>query len=63
MIVQDYGLSLRVATTVMVYLPPEKLTLMTGRILLAEQGRSIHRYGPHAFGEMCVVEISARPEG
>lgn len=63
LIVQDHGLSLRVATTVMVYLPPEKFALMTSNILLAEQGRSIHRYGPYAFGEMCVVEISARSRG
>jgi release factor glutamine methyltransferase len=63
LIAQNHGLSLRVATTVMVYLPPEKLALMTSSILLAEQGRSIHRCGPHAFGEMCVVEISARSGG
>jgi hypothetical protein len=36
---------------------------MSGNIVLAEQGRSIHRYGPHAFAEMCVVEISARCPG
>jgi release factor glutamine methyltransferase len=60
LILQDYGLALRVATTVMVCLPPEKLALLSDNILLAEQGRSIQRYGPYAFGEMCVVEISAR---
>jgi release factor glutamine methyltransferase len=58
LIVQDHGLSLRVVTTVMIYLPPEKVALMTPSVLLAEQGRSIHRYGPYAFGEMCIVEIS-----
>jgi release factor glutamine methyltransferase len=63
LIVQEHGLSLRVATSMLIYLPPEKLTLMSGNILLAEQGRSIHRYGPHAFGEMCIVEISARSRG
>jgi methylase of polypeptide subunit release factors len=51
------GLVLRVAMTVLVYIHPEKLALMTPEILQAEQGRSLHRYGPFAFGEMHVVEI------
>jgi release factor glutamine methyltransferase len=51
------GLSLRVAITVLVHIPAEKLGLMTRSILRDEEGRSIHRYGPHAFGEMHVVEI------
>jgi release factor glutamine methyltransferase len=63
LILQDYGLVLRVATTVMVCIPPEKLALLSDNILLAEQGRSIQCYGPYAFGEMCVVEISARSRG
>ena len=53
------GLSLGVVTTVLVNLPSEKLELMTQGILYFEQGRSIHRYGPYAFAEMHVVEISA----
>ena len=53
------GLSLRVAMTVLVYLSCEKLELMTRRILSAEQGRTIYRYGPYAFAEMHVVEIGA----
>ena len=53
------GLSLRVVTTVLVNLPSEKLELMTQGILYFEQGRSIYRYGPYAFAEMHVVEISA----
>lgn len=57
---QDQGLSLRVVTTAMVYLAPDKLKLMTGNILLAEQGRTIFRYGQYAFGEMSVVEICTR---
>jgi hypothetical protein len=32
---------------------------MSRNVLLAEEGRSIYRYGPHAFGEMHVVEIAA----
>lgn len=53
------GLSLRVSLTVLVSLNDEKLALMTSDILRAEQGRSIHRCGPYAFGEMHVVEIGA----
>jgi release factor glutamine methyltransferase len=53
------GLSLRIARTVLVCIPAEKLALMTGTVLRAEDGRSIHRYGPYAFGEMHIVEIGA----
>jgi methylase of polypeptide subunit release factors len=53
------GLSLRVAVTVLVHLPGEKLELMARNILLAEEGRSIHRYGRHTFAEVHVVEIGA----
>jgi release factor glutamine methyltransferase len=31
---------------------------MTPSVLRAEQGRSIHRYGPYAFGDMHVVELT-----
>jgi release factor glutamine methyltransferase len=53
------GLSMRVPLTVLVNLPPEKLRLMSPHILLAEEGRSIFRYGPYAFGQMHVIEIGA----
>ncbi len=53
------GLSLRVAMTVLITLSSEKLELMSRNVLLAEEGRSICRYGPYAFGEMHVVEIGA----
>ena len=32
---------------------------MTKAVLAAQDGRSIHRYGPYAFGEMHIVEIAA----
>lgn len=51
------GFSLLIAGTVLVNLSDEKLALMTPGILRAEVGRSIHRCGPYAFGEMHVVEI------
>lgn len=52
------GLSARIATTVLVSLPTEKLALITPAILHAEAGHTIHRYGPYLFAEMHVVEIS-----
>jgi release factor glutamine methyltransferase len=53
------GLSLKVAKTELIYIADEKLDLMTDSVLLAEDGRSIHRYGPYTFGEMHIVEIGA----
>jgi release factor glutamine methyltransferase len=58
MVARD-GLSLRIAATVLVHLPSEKLELMTRSVLRAEEGRTIQLYGPYAFGEMHVVEIVA----
>ena len=60
-IVEQSGLSLRIASTILVYISSEKLASMTRNILCAEEGRSIYRYGPYAFGEMHIVEIG-RPE-
>lgn len=51
------GLALKVAKTELIYIADEKLDLMTDSVLLAEDGRSIHRYGPYTFGEMHIVEI------
>ena len=51
------GLSLQVAATILVHIPAEKLALMSRNILCAEDGRSIHRYGPYAFADMHLVEI------
>jgi release factor glutamine methyltransferase len=51
------GLSLRIVTTLMVHIPPEKLEVMTRAILRIEDGRTIHRYGPYTFGELNIVEI------
>jgi len=59
-IVAEFGLSLRVAMTVMVHIPSAKLELMTPAVLRAEEGRTIHRYGPYAFAEMHIVEIGDR---
>jgi release factor glutamine methyltransferase len=56
-IVEDAGLSLRVAATTMVHIPPEKTELMTRAILNMEEGRTIFRHGPYTFGELHIVEI------
>lgn len=56
-IVTEIGLSLRVAGTLLVHIPEEKLALMTPEALRAAEGHSIHRYGSFIFGEMHVVEI------
>ena len=58
-IVEQSGLSLRIAQTVLVCISSEKLALMTRDILFAEEGRSIYRYGSYAFGEMHIVEIGS----
>jgi release factor glutamine methyltransferase len=51
------GLQVSVADTVMVPLPPAKLARMTPAILRRESGRSIHRFGTWAFGEVHVLAI------
>jgi len=58
-LVSQSGLSLRIALTVLVNIPSDKLSLMTRRVLCAEEGRSIHRYGPYAFAELHIVEIGS----
>lgn len=56
-----HGLELGTVSRVMVALPAEKLARMTPELLAAESGRTIHRYGPYAFGEMHVVAIGRSP--
>tara|TARA_E500000318_G_scaffold19042_1_gene19869 strand:+ start:4396 stop:5106 length:711 start_codon:yes stop_codon:yes gene_type:complete len=55
----SHGLTLRIVKSVMVSIDKEKLALMTPSVLRAEEGKSIHRYGPYAFADMHVVEIAA----
>jgi release factor glutamine methyltransferase len=57
--VEQIGLSLRVASSTLIHLLREKLDLMTPSVLCAEEDRSIYRYGPYAFAEMHIVEIGA----
>ena len=56
-ILAGIGLTLRVAQTTLVNLPDSKLERMTPAVLAAEEGRSIHRYGPYAFAGVHIVEI------
>jgi len=42
---------------VLVYIPEPKLARMTPAVLRAEEGRTLHRYGPYTFGEVHIVEI------
>ena len=58
-ILERYGLTMHIVNTVLVHIPNEKFALMTPSILRAEEGRSIHRYGPHVFADMHIVEIAS----
>lgn len=53
------GLGCRVAETILVPIAAEKLAAMTPALRDAETGRTLHAYGPHAFGEVAVLEIAA----
>jgi SAM-dependent methyltransferase len=59
-ILAGHDLTLDVALTALVYIPDDKLSRMTASVLAVEDGRTIHRYGPYAFGEMQIVEIARR---
>ena len=58
-IVVRHGLALNTILSTLVYVPAEKLDRMTPSILSAEEGQTIHRYGPYSFADMHVVEIAA----
>lgn len=56
-ILAPHGLELTPVHSTLVYIPAEKLDRMSAEVLRAETDRTIHRYGPYAFGEMHIVEI------
>lgn len=58
-IAHGLGLELRVVATSLVYIPDEKLDLMTESVLDAQDGRTLHRFGPYTFADMHIVEIGA----
>jgi release factor glutamine methyltransferase len=47
-----------VVLTTLVNIADDKLSRMTPAVLAVEDGRTIHRYGPYAFGEVHIVEIA-----
>ncbi len=59
----EEGLAARVAHTVMLALPEEKLVRMTEAIRRREEGRSIRSYGPYGFGRMHILDIRADGAG
>ena len=58
-LLRRHGLALRIVQTILVNIPDLKLELLTPGILASEEGRTIFRYGPHAFADMHFVEIGA----
>lgn len=56
------GLAMRIALTFLVNIQALKFSLLTPSVVAAEDGRSIHRYGPHVFAEVHIVEITAATE-
>ena len=57
-VLRRHGLEQRIVITTLVYIDEEKLRRMTPAVLEAEDGRTLHCYGPYAFGEMHVIEIA-----
>lgn len=57
-ILAGLGFDMRIVLTALVYIPEEKLSRMSAAVLAAEDGRTINRYGPYAFGQMHVLEIA-----
>jgi methylase of polypeptide subunit release factors len=53
------GFALEIVLTTLVNLSDAKLERMTPGVLEREEGGTIHRYGPYAFAEVHIVEISA----
>jgi methylase of polypeptide subunit release factors len=54
----QHGLEFRVVLTTLVYVPGDKVGRMTQGVLRAEQGRSLHRFGPYTFGDVHIVELT-----
>jgi methylase of polypeptide subunit release factors len=60
-IAEQHDLELSVVLTTLVYIPGDKIGRMTASVLSAEQGRSLHRYGPYTFGDVHIVELTRPP--
>jgi release factor glutamine methyltransferase len=57
-VLAELGFDMRILLTTLVYIPDDKLRRISAAVLAAEDGRTIHRYGPYAFGQMHIVEIA-----
>jgi release factor glutamine methyltransferase len=54
------GFALDVLDTLSVYIPQEKLDLISPVVLMRERDRTLWKFGPYAFGDMHIVQIAAR---
>lgn len=59
-ILESGGLVLEVLDTLSVYIPQEKLELISPVVLLRERDRTLWKFGPYAFGDMHIVQITMR---
>jgi release factor glutamine methyltransferase len=59
-ILERDGLVLEVLDTLSVYIPQEKLELISPVVLMRERDRTLWKFGPYAFGDMHIVQITAR---
>ncbi len=55
---RERGMTMSVVQSILVGIPDEKLDRMTPSVLAAEEGRTLHRFGPYSFGEVNVLEIA-----
>jgi release factor glutamine methyltransferase len=56
-IVTRSGFAFRIVLSTLVYISTDKLERMAPSVLRSGEGHTIHRYGPHTFGDMHIVEI------
>lgn len=54
----ERGMTMAVVQSILVGIPEEKLLRLTPSVLSSEMGRTLHHFGPYAFGEVNVIEIA-----
>jgi release factor glutamine methyltransferase len=59
-ILEESGFALEVLDTLSVYIPQEKLELISPIVLMRERDRTLWKFGPYAFGDMHIVQITTR---
>lgn len=59
--IEANGFVLEVLDTLSVYIPQEKLELISPVVLMRERDRTLWKFGPYAFGDMHIVQITRRP--